>query len=354
MKSGATSCDLCGYSDAEGVDAPPAANAPEQAPPTPASAATAPVATTSPAQGVFCNDCGWRNPLGARYCSRCGAALQELAVPSMGGDLSTGRSESAVAQSSPTAAPSPAPRQDGNYRQMAVVLTAGALLLVIALYAITAFSKRNFVATPEPTPAPQESVTDRGNAGEEVVPATVAEQAARLRASADSLSGAVRAARLAEIVNLYLTNGLVQNAADAQRAVATELGTAVAWADAGNLSYRAMQLAEGPGKIALATQAIEAYNQSLELDPENPDVRTDMATAYLATNNPMEGVRQIRQVLDANPDHVQANFNYGVMLSMIGRTDQSIVQFERVRTLVPPGSETYQQAEMALRELQAN
>ncbi|HEX7069675.1 MAG TPA: tetratricopeptide repeat protein [Rhodothermales bacterium] len=234
---------------------------------------------------------------------------------------------------------------------MAVALTAAAVLLVIVLYAITAFSKRNFVASAEPTPAPQETASGGAVAGNELVPPEIESEAASIRASADSLTGAARAARLAEAVNLYVGRGLYQHAAEAQADVAEAIGTSQAWADAGNLSYRAMQEAEGQAKITYAAAAIEAYTRSLEIDPDNLDVRTDMATAYLATNNPMEGVRQIRQVLDANPDHVQANFNYGVMLSMIGRTDQSIAQFERVRELVDPGSDTYRQAELALQEL---
>ena len=217
---------------------------------------------------------------------------------------------------------------------------------------MTVVSKQVFVPSAQ---APEQSIADAGPAGnQQLVPSDVAAQAAGLRASAEGLSGVERAARLAEVVNLYLTRGLLGPAAGAQAEVAEEVGTAQAWADAGNLAYQAMQAEEGPQKVTLATQAIEAYTQSLELDPDNLDVRTDMATAYLATNNPMEGVRQIRQVLDQNPDHVQANFNYGVMLSMIGRTDQSIVQFERVRDLVQPGSDIHQQAELAIRELRAN
>jgi len=237
-----------------------------------------------------------------------------------------------------------------DFRKMSIVVTIGAILLVLVLYGVTVVSKQSPIggSTQMRAQEPTESVAA---ANVPAVPPELAARAEALRLAADSLEGAARAARLAELVNLYLVSGFLPQAAEAQAEVAGEIGTAQAWADAGNLNYQAMQQAEGSAKMAYANEAIAAYSKSLEIDPANPDVRTDMATAYLATNNPMEGVQQITQVLDDYPDHVQANFNYGVMLSMIGRTDQSIAQFERVLELVEAGTDTYQQAELALREL---
>ena len=306
-------------------------------------------------EGVFCNQCGWKNPLGARFCSRCGSALQEVATLGFANEPDVlpqvMPAPQAVRRPSNGEADNTAkalPRID--FRKMSIVVTIGAILLVLVLYGVTVVSKQSPIggSTQMRAQEPTESVAA---ANVPAVPPELAARAEALRLAADSLEGAARAARLAELVNLYLVSGFLPQAAEAQAEVAGEIGTAQAWADAGNLNYQAMQQAEGSAKMAYANEAIAAYSKSLEIDPANPDVRTDMATAYLATNNPMEGVQQITQVLDDYPDHVQANFNYGVMLSMIGRTDQSIAQFERVLELVEPGTDTYQQAELALREL---
>ena len=60
---------------------------------------------------------------------------------------------------------------------------------------------------------------------------------------------------------------------------------------------------------------------------------------------------EIRQVLDADSTHVQARFNYGVMLARIGRNDQALTQFETVKRFAEPNSAQYRQAESAIASL---
>ena len=68
-------CSLCGFDAREVI--PVAADDARTA----SSPVSAPVRDEGNTEaGVFCNQCGWRNPLGARFCSRCGTALQDLAA----------------------------------------------------------------------------------------------------------------------------------------------------------------------------------------------------------------------------------------------------------------------------------
>ena len=366
IRAGAESCDLCGYAGRPLFDEEPedpgllesTGDGEDLSAETSSYPESGDVAVA--VEGVFCNQCGWKNPGGSRFCSRCGSALQEVSAPSratmdvrpqvatLPPDVRATGSRDASGQSGQKDPEASAPKID--FRKRSVVVTVGSILLVLVLYTVTEVSKQRTGGSNVQMQSQTEAEPAIANQADQV-PADLVVQANAIRQAADSLSGAAKAARLAELVNLYLMQGFLPQAAAAQADVAAEIGTAQAWADAGNLSYQAMQRAEGALKITYANQAIEAYGKSLEIDPNDLDVRTDMATAHLATNNPMEGVRQIRDVLDRNPDHVQANFNYGVMLSMIGRTDQSIVQFERVMALVEPGTDTYAQAELALREL---
>ena len=78
-----------------------------------------------------------------------------------------------------------------------------------------------------------------------------------------------------------------------------------------------------------------------------------MATAYLNTNNPMQGVQEVRRVLDTDSTHLHARFNYGIMLALIGRTEKAIEQFEFVKRQVDESSPYYQQAVNAIRSVQA-
>ena len=73
-----------------------------------------------------------------------------------------------------------------------------------------------------------------------------------------------------------------------------------------------------------------------------------MATAYLNTGNPMLGVTAIKRVLEAAPDHLNANFNYGLMLARINRTDQALEQLARVLELSPDTASTHNRRARAL------
>ncbi len=125
-------------------------------------------------------------------------------------------------------------------------------------------------------------------------------------------------------------------AADLQLQIAEETDLVEDWKMAGDLFYKGMTYeAQALLRSQIADQAVKAYQNVLDLTPDNLDVRTDMATAYLNTSSPMLGVTEIKKVLEANPDHLNANFNYGLMLARINRSDEAISQLELVLALVP-------------------
>jgi len=124
-------------------------------------------------------------------------------------------------------------------------------------------------------------------------------------------------------------------AASLQVEIAEETGMPEDWKVAGDLYYGLMTEESQPSlRTQIANQVVSAYQKVLEVTPDNLDVRTDMATAYLNTNSPMLGVTEIKKVLEADPSHLNANFNYGLMLARINRAQEAIAQLELVLTLV--------------------
>lgn len=236
-------------------------------------------------------------------------------------------------------------------RQVGIIVGAG-VLLVVVLFLITALSKDQSSApaataatTPPPTPPVDTGTTTP-------LPAQLAEQAASLETEIEQLEGEAKLAKQRELANLFIGGGRLDRAALVQQEIAEVQDTPEEWKRAGDLFYDWMSTLQDPAKPPVAQQAIAAYQRVLAVQPENHDVRTDMATAYLSSNNPMQGVQEIKRVLEANPDHLHARFNYGIMLALIGRGDQATEQFEAVKALVGPESRYYQQAEEAIRSLQ--
>lgn len=69
----------------------------------------------------------------------------------------------------------------------------------------------------------------------------------------------------------------------------------------GNLLYDGQQYAS----------AIQYYERALGIHPENPDVRTDMGTAYWYTGNADKAIAAFETALKYSPGHPQTLFNLG-------------------------------------------
>jgi tetratricopeptide (TPR) repeat protein len=75
--------------------------------------------------------------------------------------------------------------------------------------------------------------------------------------------------------------------------------------------------------------------RALALDPGNPDVRTDYATALHQTGHDLDALAQLDTVLAQRPKFVQALFNRGVVLQAIGRRTDAVAAFERFIAAAP-------------------
>ena len=293
------------------------------------------VSESRPLQSVSCNDCGWKNPPLSRYCSQCGAQLQKLTH---------------AQPLSHKAAPKPAAARPDTVtkesrkaisRQTGIVIGAG-LSLVVALFLITVVSRSTH-------PEEEAVATETRPVESQALTGVLAENIALLDAQIQEAIGSDRLSRLREKGVMLLQGGRADLAAQNQQRIAETTGDALDWKMAGDLYYDGMTEATDPAGIAAL--AIAAYQQVLDRDPDNLDVRTDMATAYLNTGSPMQGVTEIKRVLEADPTHLNANFNYGLMLARISRADKAVEQFEKVMALAGDSSAHYQRAAEVLRSI---
>ena len=285
-----------------------------------------------PKKPTFCNACGWKNPPGARFCSQCGAPLQELAPAVKKPVLPP------VASQTPRAK-TPAPAG------MVGIVVGAALALVIGLFLVTAVSKQTHPKIPEEEAAPTAVAP-------EPVSGALAEQIAALDGQIESDTGLVGLALRREKAFLLMQADRLDLAAAEYQAIAETTGAEDDWRITGDLYYDFMNREEDPNRRAMiAASAVAAYEEVLTRSPDNLGVRTDLAPAYLNTGSPMLGVTQIKLVLEADSTHLDANFNYGLMLWRIGRTDQAARQFEKVKDLADQASEHYTRADEALRTM---
>ncbi len=256
-----------------------------------------PEARVIPVGAPSCAHCGHTPPPGSRFCNACGSALEAVLAP-------------------PPATATERPPSDAGRR--ALVVIGGGIVAVVALYGLTLLSNRDAPAdldTPD---------TDALSVGEAApIPAGAPPLPDSLQTAADDFARLGTAEGWYESARYYLTAAF--------GALQTDPEASVRW----------------------ARRAIEDFEKSLEIE-ESPRVRVALAeAATFDPSNPMRPIEELRTVLDADPDNLDATFLLGERRLMIGRTGPARESFERVLELAPPGSPVRQRAQAALASIPA-
>ncbi len=408
-------CTLCGASlssDDEALPADPSdadseePPGPDETPPadeTPSAGEHENASSSPPA--VYCNQCGWENPGGARYCSRCGEELQEVSTPSapegtrpVAADLPTGESETPTATGT---ADMPDVADDTSSQkamgQQVTLVIGGALVLIIGLFFATRWSQQYDWGGSDGSSGPQSSQqqagppqggstpgggtapmagggggsassssssgatsrTDLGTLVDESgtsLAGAMATQVDSLRQEVENADDGARRSVQAELVNLLIGAGAPGRAASVQDDVADATGAVEDRRRAADLLYKWMRKLQGEGNrqqaLEVARHVAEAYGAVADQRPEDLDARTRMGEAYLLTNSPMRGIRAINGVVEEDSTFVPARFQKGLALLQINRLDEALREFEAVKRHAAEGEPFQKQAQRAIDVIQ--
>ena len=108
--------------------------------------------------------------------------------------------------------------------------------------------------------------------------------------------------------------------------VKTNSKSAAAWTELGNALMDSQRFSE----------AINAYEKSLALDPKNVNVRVDLGTCYRGVGKFDKAVEEYRKALKINPDFPNGHRNLGVVLAMdLHNKEEGIKEFKRYLELAP-------------------
>jgi tetratricopeptide (TPR) repeat protein len=86
--------------------------------------------------------------------------------------------------------------------------------------------------------------------------------------------------------------------------------------------------------------AIAAYEQSLKINPNDPNVSTDLGVSYFYTNRTDEALAQFEQSLKMDPKHTKTLLNKGIVLAF-GKEDLRAAadEWKKVVELAPDSPE---------------
>ena len=300
---------------------------------------------------LICAGCGARLQSGADICDLCGWSVTEPADEASQTDeiAAESRSGNPVASPNPVAVGASSTESEGSAAKESVVaarsaflVAAAAALLVAGLYLITVVSRSQ--SGTDPAPIQTVDTTPPPLSG-----SAIAEEESLL-AKIEAAEGLERVELQRALIGVYVRENRLDLAGDVQEDIAVAVNSEVEWVRSGNLYYDWMELQGSALRTAYARKAIASYSRALEINPNNLDARTDMALAYFYDpQRPMDAIRNITMVLEADSTHIQANYNRGYLLFQIGRYDQSVEQFEKVLRLVGnPEDPIYRRAETAI------
>ncbi len=293
----------------------------------------------NPGGSVYCTACGQEMPGASRFCSQCGEKLQKIHAKHPFPHPSSFKPRKRAANVG-----------SGVGVHVFAIIGVG-VFLVIALFTVTTVSKR---VSPSQQPILSAAPPMTETASRTPLSGPLADQINELDAAIERDTSALSTVLKREKIYVLVEGGRLDMAAAMQSRIAEETGLVDDWKTAGDLYYEWMADETQPQTRSIAAeQAVNAYQRVLGLTPGNLDVRTDMATAYLNTGSPMLGVTEIKKVLEDDPDHLNANFNYGLMLARINRSEEAIRQLERVLNLAPDSTSMhYQRAAMLIATIQ--
>ena len=87
-------------------------------------------------------------------------------------------------------------------------------------------------------------------------------------------------------------------------------------------------------------EAIRWYQESLRINPSDPDVSTDLGIAFYYSNEPDRALEQFANSLRANPNHTKTMLNQGIVLAFAKQDlDAAAKSWERVVQLAPDSPE---------------
>ncbi|GAC1373435.1 MAG: hypothetical protein NVS3B25_10250 [Hymenobacter sp.] len=101
------------------------------------------------------------------------------------------------------------------------------------------------------------------------------------------------------------------------------------WQQAADAYFQAFSFAATDERVKLlGGKARELYAKVLKDEPGNLDAKTNLGMAYMASENPVQGISLLREVLEADPRNEKALYNMGILAVQSNQYDKAVQRFQ--------------------------
>ncbi|MBC8083129.1 MAG: tetratricopeptide repeat protein [Hymenobacter sp.] len=109
-----------------------------------------------------------------------------------------------------------------------------------------------------------------------------------------------------------------------------------AWQRAADAYFEAFSFATTQERQkVLGAKCQELYGKVLKNNPENLDAKTNLGMAFMASDNPVQGVVLLREVLVANPRNEKAIYNLGLLSMQSNQYEKAVERFQELTKVNP-------------------
>jgi len=143
-----------------------------------------------------------------------------------------------------------------------------------------------------------------------------------------------------------ITQLVQQSIREAKAAVAIDPRNVSAWENLATIYRNLVNFAEGADQWT-----VSAYQQAIQLDPLNPNLRIDFGGFYYSLKNFDQAITLFAQAVNLKPDLANAHYNLANALREKGNYVDAKSQYEVAQTLVKIDSPDYQKVTVELEEV---
>ena len=114
------------------------------------------------------------------------------------------------------------------------------------------------------------------------------------------------------------------------------------WEEAGKRYYALAGFMEDEKRVLLFEKAILCFEKVLNKNPNNVDVKIDLASCYVEKgSDPMKGISMLRELEKTDSTNVKLQLNFAFFSVKSGQWDKAIMRFEKALKLQPDYIEIY-------------
>ncbi len=100
--------------------------------------------------------------------------------------------------------------------------------------------------------------------------------------------------------------------------------------------FQAFSFASSDERIKLlGGKARDLYTKVLAKNPNNLDAKTNLGMAYMASDNPVQGVTLLREVLATDPNNEKALYDLGILAVQSNQFDKAVERFQQLVKVNP-------------------